>query len=339
MKRALAILFLALSFYGRLAAQVSYDANMTNIVKVTYNGTDAASVVIASNLQSYVTATVDGGAVSIVQRSTVSASTCGEIIYQLSGASANGAFSLEGNYKATIELHGLSLTNPNGPAVNILNGKRIEIKPIEGTVSTLTDGTSTVEDAWKAALYCKGHIEFKGKGTLNVYGNYAHAIYSKEYMSIKNCTINVYSAVKDALHCREYFLMESGKVSLRGFASDGIECNIDGTTSTGETAEHENEDSGNIYIMGGTLLIDMSTSSGDSIKPDGKKIISGDATVDITNTTTAIENISQTEQAVMVYNLLGVMVGVYDSPEALNALPHGTYIIKNSSITKKISVL
>ena len=339
MKRALAILFLALSFYGRLAAQVSYDANMTNIVKVTYKGTGAASVVIASNLQSYVTATVDGGAVSIVQKSTVSASTCGEIIYQLSGASANGAFSLEGNYKATIELHGLSLTNPNGPAVNILNGKRIEIKPIEGTISTLTDGTSTVEDAWKAALYCKGHIEFKGKGTLNVYGNYAHAIYSKEYMSIKNCTINVCSAVKDALHCREYFLMESGKVSLRDFASDGIECNIDGTTSTGETAEHENEDSGNIYIMGGSLWIDMSNSSGDSIKPDGEKIISADATVDITNTTTAIENISQTEQALKVYNLLGVLVGVYDSPQMLNALPKGTYVIKNSSITKKISVL
>ena len=339
MKRALAILFLALSFYGRLAAQVSYDANMTNIVKVTYNGSSASNVVIASNLQSYVTATVDGGAVSIVQKSTVSASTCGEIIYQLTGTSANGSFILEGNYKATIELHGLNLTNLKGPAINILNGKRIEIKPLDGTISTLTDGTSTEVDAWKSALYCKGHIEFKGKGTLNVYGNYAHAIYCKEYMSIKNCTINVCSAVKDALHCREYFLMESGKVSLSGFASDGIEGNIDGTTSTGETAEHENEDSGNIYIMGGSLLIDMSTSSGDSIKPDGEKIISADATVDITNTTTAIENIYQTEQALKVYNLLGVLVGVYDSPQMLNALPKGTYVIKNSSITKKISVL
>lgn len=338
MKKTLIVIFLALSFYGQLVAQVSYDATMTNIVKVTYNGTSAASVVVASNLQSYVTATVQGGVVNVVQKSTVSASTCGEIIYQLSGASANGAFSLEGNYKATIELHGLCLTNPNGPAVNILNGKRIEIKPIEGTISTLTDGTSTEVDAWKSALYCKGHIEFKGKGTLNVYGNYAHAIYSKEYMSIKNCTINVCSAVKDALHCREYFLMESGKVSLRGFASDGIECNIDGTTSTGETVEHENEDSGNIYIMGGSLWIDMSNSSGDSIKPDGKKIISADATVDITNKM-AIENISQTEQALKVYNLLGVLVGVYDSPQILNTLPKGTYVIKNSSITKKISVL
>lgn len=339
MKKTLIVIFLALSFYGQLVAQVSYDATMTNIVKVTYNGTSAASVVIASNLRSYVTATVQGGVVNVVQKSTVGASTCGEITYLLTGTSTNGAFSMEGSYKATIELNGLTLTNPQGPAINILNGKRIEIKPQEGTISKLTDGTSTVEDAWKATLYCKGHIEFKGKGTLDVYGNYAHAIYSKEYMSIKNCTINVCSAVKDALHCREYFLMESGKVSLSGFASDGIECNIDGTTSTGETAEHEDEDSGNIYIMGGTLLIDMSRSSGDAIKPDGKKIVSADAIVTITSDTTGLDNIVLDEQSVMVYNLSGAMIGIYDSPEALNALPQGTYVIKNSSITKKISVL
>ena len=338
MKRTITIILLALLFCGQLAAQVSYDSGTTNLVKVSYNGL-TASVVVSSNLQSYVSVTVSGGAVSIVQSNTVSASTCGEIIYQLSGSCSNGSFSMEGAYKATIELHALTLTNPTGPAINILNGKRIEIRPIDGTVSTIKDGNSTDIDAWKAALYCKGHIEFKDRGTLNVYGNYAHAIYSKEYMSIKNCTIKVLSAVKDALHCREYFLMESGYVHLKGFASDGIECNIDGTTSTGETANHDNEDSGNIYIMGGTLLIDMANSSGDSIKPDGKKIVSDDATVNITNTTTSLVTLSQTEQTVMVYNLLGVMIGVYDYPQGLNALPKGTYVIKNSSITKKISVL
>ena len=338
MKRTITIILLALLFCGQLAAQVSYDSGTTNLVKVSYNGL-TASVVVSSNLQSYVSVTMSGGAVSIVQSNTVSASTCGEIIYQLSGSCSNGSFSMEGAYKATIELHALTLTNPTGPAINILNGKRIEIRPIDGTVSTIKDGNSTDIDAWKAALYCKGHIEFKGKGTLNVYGNYAHAIYSKEYMSIKNCTINVLSAVKDALHCREYFLMESGWVSLSGFASDAIECNIDGTASTGETPEHENEDSGNIYIMGGTLLIDMANSSGDSIKPDGKKIVSDDATVNITGASTGVENVFSTDQTVMVYNLLGVMIGVCDSPQDLHALPKGTYVIKNSSITKKIRVL
>ena len=91
MKRTLAILFLALSFYVQLVAQVSYDANMTNIVKVTYKETSVASVVIASNIQSYVSATVQGGIVNVVQKNTVGASTCGEIIYQLTGTSTNGS--------------------------------------------------------------------------------------------------------------------------------------------------------------------------------------------------------------------------------------------------------
>lgn len=338
MKRTITIILLALLFCGQLAAQVSYDSSTTNIVKVSYNGV-TASVVVSSNLQSYVSVTVSGSAVSIVQKSTVGASTCGEITYQLGGTSANGSFVMEGEYKASIELDGLRLTNTAGPAINILNGKRIEVKLLEGTSSWLTDGTSTVEDAWKAALYCKGHLEFKGKGTLNVYGNYAHAIYSKEYMSIKNCTINVCSAVKDALHCREYFLMESGYVSLKCFASDGIECNIDGTASTGETANHDNEDSGNIYIMGGTLLIDMSKSAGDSIKADGKQIVSEDAVVNVLDHTTALESIFATQQTIQVYNLLGTYVGKFESPESIMTLPKGTYIIRTSNMTKKINVL
>ena len=339
MKKILTLILFALLLIGQLAAQVSYNPNITNVVKVTYNETKDASVVIASNLQSYVTATINGGAVSILQKSTVSASTCGEIVYQLSGSSTNGSFYMEGSYKASIELHGLTLTNPTGPAINILNGKRIEIKPQEGTMNTLNDGTSTEVDAWKAALYCKGHLEFKGRGTLSVSGNYAHAIYSKEYMSVKNCTINVYSAIKDALHCREYFLMESGKVSLSGFASDGIECNIDGTVSTGETPEHDDEDSGNVYIMGGSLFIDMTKSLGDSIKSDGKQIISDDATVDILSSATELNSVYSTDQAVMVYNVLGVYLGRYESLQAVSDLPKGTYIIKSSSITRKISVL
>jgi len=296
-------IFLAISCLllavGCLSAQVSYTSDTTNFVTVTYNGTNNASVVIASNVKDYVTATVSGGTVSIVQASTVSASTCGEIIYNLTGTSTNGTFYMEGSYKATVEMNGLTLTNPSGPAINIMNGKRIELSAKKGTTNTLTDGTSTETDAWKGAFYCKGHTEFKGKGTLNVYGNYAHAIFSKEYMSVKNCTINVYSAVKDAIHCKEYFLMESGEVNLSGFLSDGIECNIDGTVSTGETTDHEDEDSGNIYLLGGTLTIDMSSSSGESIKQDGTKTVSADATVTVSGTS-GVNNVQGNVQSTKV---------------------------------------
>jgi hypothetical protein len=95
MKRTITIILLALLFFGQLAAQVSYDSGTTNIDKVSYNGF-TASVVVSSNLQSYVSVTVSGSAVSIVQKSTVGASTCGEITYQLGGTSANGSFVMEG---------------------------------------------------------------------------------------------------------------------------------------------------------------------------------------------------------------------------------------------------
>ena len=336
MRKVVGLLSLLWVLCGSLSAQVSYSSAITNLVKVTYNASSTATVVVASNLQSYVTATVSGGAVSIVQNSTVGAATCGEIIYLLGGSSANGSFYMEGSYKATIELDNLTLTNLQGPAFNIQNGKRIELKPLEGTVNTLKDGTSSATDAWKAALYCKGHLELKGRGTLNVYGNYAHAIYSKEYMSIKNCTINVCSAVKDALQCREYFLMESGKVSLRGFASDGIECNIDGTLSTGETPNHEDEDSGNIYILGGSLTIDMSHSSGNSLKADGTLTINPDAMV---NVSTNVDVVAQTEGSIEVYNLLGTYIGRFDTMQGINSLPRGIYVIKNSNLVKKVNIL
>ena len=336
MRKVAGLLSLLWVLCGSLSAQVSYSSAITNLVKVTYNASSTATVVVASNLQSYVTATVSGGAVSIVQNSTVGAATCGEIIYLLGGSSANGSFYMEGSYKASIELDNLTLTNPQGPAFNIQNGKRIELKLLEGTMNTLKDGTSSATDAWKAALYCKGHLEMKGRGTLNVYGNYAHAIYSKEYMSIKNCTINVCSAVKDALHCREYFLMESGKVSLRGFASDGIECNIDGTISTGETPNHEDEDSGNIYILGGSLTIDMSHSSGNSLKADGTQTINPDAMV---NVSTNVDVVAQTEGSIEVYNMLGTYIGRFDTMQGINSLPRGIYVIKNSNLVKKVNIL
>lgn len=336
MRKVAGLISLLLGLCGSLSAQVSYSSAITNLVKVTYNAYSTATVVVASNLQSYVTATVSGGAVSIVQNSSVGAATCGEIIYLLGGSSANGSFYMEGSYKASIELDNLTLTNPQGPAFNIQNGKRIELKLLEGTMNTLKDGTSSATDAWKATLYCKGHLEMKGRGTLNVYGNYAHAIYSKEYMSIKNCTINVYSAVKDALHCREYFLMESGKVSLRGFASDGIECNIDGTISTGETPNHEDEDSGNIYILGGSLTIDMSHSSGNSLKADGTQTINPDAMV---NVSTNVDVVAQTEGSIEVYNMLGTYIGRFDTMQGINSLPRGIYVIKNSNLVKKVNIL
>ena len=240
-------------------------------VEVEYDGSTAV-IRVAGNIAQYLTIEQSGAHVSITQSDDVSE----EITYALSGASSDGEFYMAGSFKATVELAGLTLTNQtpvySGAAVCIMDGKRIDLSAKSGTVNTLIDAANGDQ---KAALYCKGHLELKGKGTLNVSGLTAHAVKSAEYMQMKNLTLNVVKAVKDGLSCDEYFLMESGTLTISGVGDDGIQCDLDGTSNTGETADHEDEDSGNIYIQGGSLTITTIAAGTKCLKSDSTLVVSG----------------------------------------------------------------
>jgi len=249
-----------------------------NQVAVNYDDT-SATVTVAGNVAQYVSPTVSGAHVTIAQSNTAAVDD-DEITYVLSGSSADGELTLSGSYKCTLSLAGLTLTNPAGAAINITNGKRIQISAKKNTVNTLTDGANGSQ---KACLYSKGQIQLQGNGTLNVVGNTKHAIKSGDYISVKNLTLNITSAVGDGINCEEYFLMKSGTVTISGTQDDGIQCDLGGDTSTGETADHEDEDSGNIYIEDGTLNITVSANAAKGIKSEGDlKISGGDITVKTT---------------------------------------------------------
>ena len=237
-------------------------------VAVNYTNDEGAQAFVAGNVAQYLTVSADSGHVNIAQDAELPF----EITYSLSGESADGEFAMSGSYKATVELRGLTLTNPKGAAINITNGKRIALSVKNGTVNTLTDGKDGEQ---KAAIYCKGHLELKGKGTLNVSGNTAHAIKSGDYMSMKNCTVNILAAVKDGLSANEYFLMESGTLSISGVGDDGIQADLDGTESTGVKEDHEDEDTGNVYIEGGKLSITATANGAKGMKAAGDIYISG----------------------------------------------------------------
>lgn len=236
-----------------------------NTVTVCYNGTEA-SVIVAGNVARYVETTVTGAHVCIVQSEDVGESTCGEITYSLSGESADGGFTLEGSYKASLELRGLTLTNLSGAPLDIQNGKRISLSVKNGTENTLTDCSGGSQ---KGCIVCKGHLELKGKGSLSVSGNTSHAIYAKEYVEMKNCTVNVLTAVKDGLNCNQYFLMESGTLSISGTGDDGIQ------VSFKDDENREDEDTGSITITGGTLIVAVTATASKGIKADGDVAISG----------------------------------------------------------------
>ena len=254
---------------------VDETAVEANTVSIGYDGT-SATVAVSGDIAPYVTATVSGAHVRLVQADTVD-DTVGEITYTLSGNSSDGEFYMEGSYKATVELNGVTLTNQtpvySGAAVCIMDGKRINLSVKKDTENTLTDASTGTQ---KAALYCKGHLELKGKGTLNVTGSLAHAIKSAEYMQLKNCTVNVLKAVKDGISCDEYFLMESGVLTVSGVGDDAVQCDQDGTTNTGETNDHEGEDSGNIYLLGGTLELTTTAAGSKCLKADSTVVV-GDA--------------------------------------------------------------
>ena len=235
-----------------------------NLVSVAYSGT-TAKVFVAGNVAQYVSATVSGAHVTIFQTNTDAVDN-DEITYQLTGTTTDGEFALSGSYKCTVSLANVTLTNPSGAAINIANGKRIQISAKEGTVNTLTDGASGSQ---KACIYSKGQLQLQGKGTLNVYGNTAHAIKSGDYITVKNLTLNVLKAEKDGISCNEYFQMKSGTVTISGVGDDGIQTDLDGTTSTGETTDHEDEDSGNIYLEGGKLTITATADGAKGLKAAG----------------------------------------------------------------------
>ena len=249
-----------------------------NTVTVAYNGT-SATMTVAGNVAQYVTPTLSGAHVSIDQGNTAAVDG-DEITYVLTGTTSDGEFSLTGSYKCTIALDGLALTNPNGAAISIGNSKRIQISAKKGTTNTLTDATGGEQ---KACIYSKGQLQLQGNGTLNVAGRSKHAIKSASYIAIKNLTLNITQAIGDGISCEEYFEMKSGTVGISGTGDDGIQCDLGGTTSTGETNDHEDEDSGNIYIEGGTLTVSTTAAASKGVKAAGDLRI-GDGKIDITTT-------------------------------------------------------
>ena len=307
------------------------DTNPT--VLIHYEGT-TATITIPSEASGYVSCTSGSSSHVNIQQSSTAADNPGEIIYKLSGTSDNGEFYLTGEYKTTIQLDGLVLTNPDSTAIHIKNGKRIKISMATGTESTLVDGATDPES--KGCIHSKGHTEFVGKGTLNVTSNICHAIYSKEYVEIKNCSINVKGAKNDGIHCQQYFKMTSGAVNISDVDDDGIRVELKGETPT-QGSDSEDEDTGNFYMAGGSLTI---SNVGDKcIKTDGTIAYTGGTqnftltNVEENANTTAIQSVRFTDSdAEAVFDLSGRQL----PKDALRK--KGIYIIRSQQSTRKVIV-
>lgn len=213
-------------------------------VLVQYDG-NTATVTIPSEFKGLTCTSGTSSHVVLVNTNTTT-----EYLYSLEGTSTDGSFTIDSPFKMTVELNGVNLTSSKGAVMNLDCGKRIDVLLKEGTTNTLVD---CANGSQKGAFTTKGHLEFKGAGTLNLTGKTKHALFAKEYIKLKASVgaINILGANGDGIHCgkatkadydKNYFQMNGGTVTIANCVSDCI----------------DSDDYGSAKIKGGTLNLTVS---------------------------------------------------------------------------------
>lgn len=245
---------------------------VVHTVTVTYNGAQAT---VDLGHAPGVTYTTDGAHVNIV-----STNTKDELEFVLQGESTQGSLTYTGSLKCKFYLNGLKLTSNKGAAIgadggviDIQCGKRVDLILNDGTENILVDAPNGQQ---KAALYCKGHVELSGGGSLTVTGKSKHGIATNEYLELKEGTgnITVNGAVSDAMHIEQYFLMKGGKVTLSGQGGDALQVEPK-TLDDDITEDPEKENNGLMFIQGGSIDIVAAAADTKGIKAPKDLYISG----------------------------------------------------------------
>jgi hypothetical protein len=265
-----------------------YIENYTvkNTITFTYEGN---SVTVAG-LVDGVTVTTDGAHVRVV-------STKGKMRYLLQGSTENGSFKVAtenpdlDEKRFCITLNGLTMTNPNGAAINIQTGKSVYLSLAKDKVNTLCDGdkynTVPGEDE-KGTIFSEGQLLISGSGTLNVKSLGGHGICSDDYIFLRanTGTINITSK-KDGLNTKDHFTMYGGTVNINS-QRDGIavregpfqlyggtldmDCIDDGIVS-----DYTSPDTASIFIAGGYTKITTTDEKGHAVYTTGPLTMTGGA--------------------------------------------------------------
>ncbi len=240
--------------------------------------------------------TVNGGHVTANHGSTKG------ICYVLSGSTANGSFTVAGEKKYEVLLNGVSITNPDSAALNLLCSKRAYVMLADGTTNTLADGSSSLNDH-KGALYCKGKLLFNGSGSLSVTGNYNNGIHSADYIVFRKGN-NVYaqSRANHGIKANDGIYINGGilNVEVSAAAAKGINCEsvivVNGgrttvvTSGGGAYDTDENEAKGAAGIKadetftmnGGELWLKSTGAGGKGISSDTECCFNGGSTYIVT---------------------------------------------------------
>lgn len=264
---------------------ISFGAN-SNTIYITYNGTGVS--VINPFAFEGVSVLVSGADVTVTSTTETQ-----DINYSLSGTTTSGMFKIYSGKRYNLLLNGVSIANPDGPAINIQSEKKTSVVLLDGTINTFSDGNNYAapaingngeEEDQDGAFFSEAKLVFSGTGTMVLSGNGSdqHALSSDDFIEIDGGNITVTNAVKDGIHANDGFLITAGTihVTASGDAIDGDAGNI--LISGGSITTINNEDDvkgiscdSTLIVSGGTLNLTVTGDQSKAIKCDQAITLSG----------------------------------------------------------------
>ena len=238
----------------------------------------------------------DEGIVNINGNDVIATNNGSKIIkYVLTGETKDGFFKLYSSKKQAIVLNGVSITNPDGAAINNQSKKRTFIVLNDGSKNYLTDGTNyndaTESEDMKGCFFSEGQLIFSGKGYLEVDANCKAGIRSDDYVrTMPGANIYVDASSGNGIRGNDAVIVTGGvlNVNVTGTADKGIstdgEVRIDGGRTTIMTSggyEYDSDDKDYaacsgvkadsiININGGELNIKSTGTGGKGLNCDDK---------------------------------------------------------------------
>ena len=225
-----------------LAESVNVDTNDDDYIEnTTFDKTITVTFSQSGN------ASVSGdesGIVSINGNDVIATNNTDQVIkYVLTGETGDGFFKLYSTKKQAIVLNSVSITNPDGAAINNQSKKRTFIVLNDGTKNYLTDGANysdaTDSEDMKGCFFSEGQLIFSGAGYLEVDANCKAGIRSDDYVrTMPKANIWVDASAGNGIRGNEAVIVTGGVVNInvtgtadKGISTDG-EVRIEGGRTT-----------------------------------------------------------------------------------------------------------
>ena len=225
-----------------LAESVNVDTNDDDYIEnTTFDKTITVTFSQSGN------ASVSGdesGIVSINGNDVIATNNTDQVIkYVLTGETSDGFFKLYSTKKQAIVLNSVSITNPDGAAINNQSKKRTFIVLNDGTRNYLTDGANysdaTDSEDMKGCFFSEGQLIFSGSGYLEVDANCKAGIRSDDYVrTMPKANIWVDASSGNGIRGNEAVILTGGVVNInvtgtadKGISTDG-EVRIEGGRTT-----------------------------------------------------------------------------------------------------------